>query len=119
MYRWTVFICILFLSLGAARAQKKKPIEQQPTSIDPSYAEEHYVPKATKGRKSFEPTYEARNKYKDRMNKNWRQREKDEKNFKGDRKADKSQPPYFGHKRPPKIHPPGKQKFCKVCGIKH
>ena len=26
---------------------------------------------------------------------------------------------YFGHKRPPKKRPPGKQKFCKVCKIKH
>ncbi len=26
---------------------------------------------------------------------------------------------HFGHKRPPKKRPPGKQKFCKVCKIKH
>ncbi len=26
---------------------------------------------------------------------------------------------FFGHKRPPKKRPPGKQKFCKVCRLKH
>ncbi len=28
-------------------------------------------------------------------------------------------PTYFGHKRQPKKRPVGKQKFCKVCKIKH
>ena len=26
---------------------------------------------------------------------------------------------FYGHKRPPKKRPPGKQKFCKICKIKH
>ncbi len=26
---------------------------------------------------------------------------------------------YFGHKKPPKKRPVGKQKFCKECGIRH
>lgn len=26
---------------------------------------------------------------------------------------------FYGHKRPPKKRPPGKQKFCRVCKIKH
>lgn len=26
---------------------------------------------------------------------------------------------FHGHKRPPKKRPPGKQKFCKICKIKH
>ncbi|MEO9872694.1 hypothetical protein [Ekhidna sp.] len=26
---------------------------------------------------------------------------------------------FFGHKRPPKKRPPGKQKFCKVCKMRH
>ncbi|UZR96072.1 hypothetical protein [Chondrinema litorale] len=28
-------------------------------------------------------------------------------------------PLYFGHKKPPKKRPVGKQKYCKVCGIRH
>jgi hypothetical protein len=30
-----------------------------------------------------------------------------------------SDPMYFGHKKPPKKHKPGKMKYCKVCGIRH
>jgi len=26
---------------------------------------------------------------------------------------------YFGHKKPPKKRPVGKQKYCKECGIRH
>lgn len=36
-----------------------------------------------------------------------------------DRNYDYSKPPYFGHKRPVVIRPIGKQKLCRVCGIKH
>ncbi len=114
-------LCFVFsLLFSCAYAQKKKPVvEQQPNSIDPNYAEEKFVPKASKRKKKFEATYEARNDFEERMEKNWKEREKAEKNVSGDRKADKSQPPYFGHKRPPKIRPQGKRKVCKVCGIKH
>jgi len=28
-------------------------------------------------------------------------------------------PLYFGHKKKPKKRPPGKQKYCKECGMKH
>lgn len=28
-------------------------------------------------------------------------------------------PLYFGHKKPPKKRPVGKQKYCKECGIRH
>ncbi len=30
-----------------------------------------------------------------------------------------SDPLYFGHKKPPVKRPPGKQKFCKECQMKH
>ena len=36
-----------------------------------------------------------------------------------DREYDYSKPPYFGHKRPVVIRPPGLQKMCRVCGIMH
>jgi hypothetical protein len=38
------------------------------------------------------------------------------------RKSDKPKfkdPTYFGHRKPPRKRPPGKQKFCKECGLKH
>ena len=36
-----------------------------------------------------------------------------------ERKEAKKGKSFFGHKKPPKKRPPGKQKFCKVCRIKH
>lgn len=54
--------------------------------------------------------------FRERVSAVYKQKAKEEK------KADKPQfkdPSYFGHKRPPKKRPPGKQKFCKVCRIKH
>ncbi|WP_424961610.1 hypothetical protein [Ekhidna sp.] len=35
------------------------------------------------------------------------------------RKEAKKGVKFHGHKRPPKKRPPGKQKFCKICRIKH
>ena len=35
------------------------------------------------------------------------------------RKPQYSDPTFFGHKHPPKKRPPGKKKFCKVCGMVH
>lgn len=51
-----------------------------------------------------------------------RMKENKKKYRKRARKMEKPQysdPSYFGHKRKPKKRPPGKQKFCKECGIKH
>ncbi len=35
------------------------------------------------------------------------------------RKEAKKGQSFYGHKRPPKKRPPGKQKYCKICKIKH
>ncbi|MEO1253806.1 MAG: hypothetical protein AAFY41_02810 [Bacteroidota bacterium] len=51
-----------------------------------------------------------------------RQREKakiEYKLAKLERKEEKKGKSFFGHKKPPKKRPPGKQKFCKICRIKH
>ncbi len=34
-------------------------------------------------------------------------------------KPEYNNPIYFGHKKPPIKRPPGKQRFCKECGMKH
>lgn len=54
--------------------------------------------------------------FRKRMKKVYKQKAKEEKLAK---KPEYSDPSYFGHKRPPKKRPPGKQKFCKVCKMKH
>lgn len=41
---------------------------------------------------------------------------------KADKLAEKPQfkdPTYFGHKKPPVKRPPGKQKYCKECELRH
>ncbi|MCB0489023.1 MAG: hypothetical protein R2820_15680 [Cyclobacteriaceae bacterium] len=117
--RLIVFLFV-FSASTSVLAQKKKSDKNEPNSLDNGRLEEKYVPKAAKSKKKKSgPSYEARNDFEERMEKNWKEREREEKNFSGERKADKSQPPYFGHKRPPKIRPMGKRKVCKVCGIKH
>ncbi len=35
------------------------------------------------------------------------------------KKPQYSDPTYFGHKHPPKKRPPGKKKYCKICGMYH
>jgi len=106
-----------FMSFINVAAQKKKSAD--PNSFDPKVVDERFVPEKTKKKKKFGRTYDARNEFHARIEKNWKEREKREKNVSGERRPDKSKPPYFGHKRPPKIRPEGKRKVCKVCHIKH
>ena len=54
--------------------------------------------------------------YYDRMEANAKKYKKMEKEMK---KPEYSNPTYFGHKHPPKKRPPGKKKYCKVCGMVH
>lgn len=119
LFRIAILILFCFSFLDGS-AQKKKS-SGEPNSFDPKIVDERFVPEKTKKEKrgKFERTYEARNEFHDRIEKTWKEREKREKNVSGERKPDKSKPPYFGHKRPPKIRPVGKQKVCKVCHIKH
>jgi hypothetical protein len=54
--------------------------------------------------------------FRERVSESYKKKAKEEK------KSNKPQfkdPTYFGHKKPPKKRPPGKQKFCKQCGMKH
>jgi len=98
-----------------AWAQKNQEKAQAPNSLEPLYPKKDYGPKKAKKKKA-PVTFDARNEFYDRMEKNWEAREKREKNLDA---TDKSQPPYFGHKRPPKKRPASKMKYCKICGIRH
>ena len=58
--------------------------------------------------------------FRSRVSKAYKQNAKEEeKAEKLKRKEAKKGESFYGHKRPPKKRPPGKQKFCKVCKIKH
>lgn len=54
--------------------------------------------------------------FRSRIKKVYRKKAKEERLAKKPQYSDNS---YFGHKRPPKKRPPGKQKFCKECKMKH
>lgn len=104
---------------GNASAQilKKKKESQsaaQPSSVDPYYPKQNLEPK--KKKPSGKITYNARDKFYDRMEQVARANRKAEKEL---QKPQYSDPSYFGHKRPPKRRPPGKLKYCKECGIRH
>jgi len=58
--------------------------------------------------------------FRKRVSESYRENAKAEyKAYKVKRKEAKKGKQFHGHKRPPKKRPPGKQKFCKVCRIKH
>lgn len=115
-------ILIVFLafvtvdSFAQSRKHKKKAeTAQQPTSLDPSYPEKEYAPKASR-KSSTGPTYELQEEYYHRMAELQKTRTKNERLL---AKPQYSDPLYFGHKRPPKKRKPSKMKFCKECGIRH
>ena len=73
--------------------------------------------KKKKGTNAFTSTKEEEiAAFRQRMKQVAKKKAKEEKLAKKPQYSDQS---YFGHKRPPKKRPPGKQKFCKVCRIKH
>jgi hypothetical protein len=83
--------------------------------VEPNLPKKVYAPKVSK-RKGKGPTYDARDKFYDRMENLEKQRRK---NLVNSSKPQYSNFQYFGHKKPPKKRPPEKMKFCKVCGIRH
>lgn len=124
------FIVLAFLALNASAqskgsSKKNSPaVNRQagsPTTVQPYFPEKDYTPesekKASKGKVKEQPiTYDARERFYERMEEVAKQRRKNEKLM---AKPQYSDPMYFGHKRPPKKRPPEKMKYCKVCGIRH
>lgn len=116
-----LFICIVAMSYGQSRKSKKKSKKpapataaSQPTALDP-LPQKVYAPKASR-KTSKGPTYESEEKYYERMAQLAKTKRKNETL---QDKPQYSDPMYFGHKRPPKKHKPGKMKFCRECGIRH
>lgn len=109
MIRWIV-LGLLFMFAIQAQGQS-----QGPSSLQPNLPKKVYSPKVSK-RKSKGPTYDARDKFYDRMENLEKQKRKNDKNASNPRYSDFQ---YFGHKKPPKRRPPEKMKYCKICGIRH
>jgi len=125
MNKFLLVIIICLLAAGALSAQNTRTAEI-PKQPKPQY---QAVKKEKKGLFSFlkkkdKPqlkfSEEERLAFRKRVSKAYAE------NAKIERKADKIKrkeakrgEKFHGHKRPPKKRPPGKQKFCKVCRIKH
>lgn len=112
--KWTFLALLVFFGGMSASAQSNRPA--QPTSLQPNLPTKVYSPKVSRKKKSKGPTYEARDKFYDRMEVIEKSRRKSEKKM---MKPQYSNFQYFGHKKQPKKRPPEKMKYCKICGIRH
>lgn len=106
----SLFLTVSFISLGQD-TRNVEDVNNRQTSY-------RYVKKKEKKGFLFFKKKEKTEveQFRDRLKDVYKQKAKEE------RLADKPQysdPLYFGHKKPPKKRPIGKQKMCKVCGIKH
>ena len=117
-----LFVILFVMAATASFAQSKKKKAKkseatesgQPSSLAPYYPQKNYEP--TKKKSKGRVTYDATEKFYERMEEVAKQ---ERKNAKEMEKPQNSDPMYFGHKRPPKKRPPNKMKYCKVCGIRH
>jgi hypothetical protein len=119
MLNFRLLILVFLLAAGqVVLAQSKQKSETNgPSSLTPYYPEKTKdVKKDSKKAKSGKVTYNARDKFYDRMDEVAKANRKAEKEL---QKPQYSDPSYFGHKRPPKRRPSGKLKYCKECGIRH
>ncbi len=125
--KWCIPLLALFLVTGMVlegKGQSKKPASTPadkdfPTTLQPVNPVKYYGPRKKKKKKQPAVTYDAQSDYYDRVEQTWREREKREKTTSLNGGTDYLKPPYFGHKKPPKIRPIGKRKYCKICGIRH
>jgi len=108
-----VMMLVCIVALAQTKKQKKEEIP-----AEAFYPQAEQTPKTSK-KKSTKTTYDARDKSFERLEQNWRKREKRGKTTTRNLTKDYTIGPYFGHKRPPKIRPVGKRKVCKVCGVTH
>lgn len=125
--------CLLFsVIVIMAFACSKKPVNQSnpyaqqgPSTLNPEEKQNYSGKRPEKKgfflfawfKKKPKGKYERLvDEYYDRMEQNAKEARKKEKEM---QKPQYSDPLYFGHKKKPKKRPPGKMKYCKVCGIKH
>lgn len=117
-----IFIAIFAVSLAYAQ-NPEESTQQFPSSREP--AEGRMTTKTKSAKKGFlffkskkaSISYNVKvEEFYQRMEDAAKRRQKMEKEMK---KPQYSNPLYFGHKKPPKKRPPGKKKFCDVCGIVH
>lgn len=115
-----VFSLAMAAKVQAQSKETTKPTDKNfPTTLQPVNPVKYYGPRKEKKKKKSTVTYDAKNEYYNRVENSWREHEKREKSFERGADIDHMKPPYFGHKKAPKIRPIGKRKYCKICGLRH
>ena len=105
---------------AGAQTKSANPADKDfPTTLQPVNPVKYYGPRKKKKNKKKSRTYDARDEYYQRVEQAWKEREKRERVTSLNGGVDYMKPPYFGHKKPPKIRPIEKRKYCKICGIRH
>lgn len=115
---------IAFTSYGQLTRKEKKAARrgtavERPTTLNPGSEDADFVAPKVKERKQKKPggvTYNAQKEYEERMSARAKTYRYNERML---MKPQYANPAYFGHKRKPKRHAPGKIKYCKECGIRH
>ncbi|MEJ0031660.1 MAG: hypothetical protein WDO15_15370 [Bacteroidota bacterium] len=108
----TLIVLIFIGSLAYGQANN----QSAPASLKPNLPTKVYAPKTSKRKKTKGPTYDARDKFYDRLEEVNKQRRKSER---AKLTPQYTEFQYFGHRKPPKKRPPEKMKYCKICGIRH
>lgn len=114
--RYLLCLLSIFFVLGlSAQSTRDVQLPKPPAPKYQAYKKESKVKNFFK-RFTFKKEVNEVTEFRERVSESYKKRAKQE------RKADKARykdPTYFGHKKPPKKRPPGRQKFCKECGMKH
>ena len=112
-------LCILLYTAFFAVAAQNTRSASSPVAPKPIYQSSKKESKGLFGafkKKSNSPQSNEVAEFRARLQKVYKQKAKEEKLSNKKKYKD---PSYFGHKKKPKKRPVGKQKFCKVCRIKH
>ena len=119
---WVPAIFLSFLLCGSLKAQSVKRDREDKQNLKYDWGATYDNSQAkTKRKQKKEGAYTRQ--FDQKVQEYYARMEEDAKKY---RKMDKemkkpqfSNPTYFGHKHPPKKRPPGKKKYCKVCGMWH
>ncbi|MBX2843294.1 MAG: hypothetical protein KTR26_16100 [Flammeovirgaceae bacterium] len=104
-------ILILFSFIGCAK-QKSQTSQNQGNATN----SRGYNPQKKQFKSSTKNAFSNKKRTSASAPKSARQLRKEEKMK---QKPQYTDPMYFGHKKPPKKRPRGKQKYCKVCQMRH
>jgi hypothetical protein len=118
----TIILLLAFYNPLFAQKEQKSPRYNEKDALYDRGATYNTTPEKVNKRKGKkELTYSEQfdqkvKEYYNRMEANAKKYKKMEREMK---KPEFSNPTYFGHKHPPKKRPPGKKKYCKICGMVH